>query len=117
MLLGAQHGMAQALRFALPHIVDRPEPGGMLHRVQASFVAFQLQRAFKIRCTIKVVFKGALVAACNHQHVAEARLHGLLNHVLDGRLIHHRQHFLRHRLGGRQETRAQSGRRNNCFTN
>ena len=35
--------------------------------------------------------------------------HGLLDHVLDGRLVDDRQHLLGLRLGGRQEPGAEPG--------
>jgi len=40
---------------------------------------------------------------------------GFFDSILDQRLVHHRQHFLRHRLGRRQEPRAEpAGRNDRC---
>jgi hypothetical protein len=41
-----------------------------------------------------MVFDGALAAAGDKDHVADAGLVGLFHGVLDQRLVHHGQHFL-----------------------
>src|SRR5258706_10370103 len=42
-------------------------------------------------------------------------LPGLVNHILDQRLVDDGQHFLRHRLGGGQDPGAEAGDRKNGF--
>src|SRR5699024_2939225 len=44
-----------------------------------------------------------------------AGIHRFVHRILDQRTIQHRQHFLGHRLGGRQKTRAQTGHGENNF--
>jgi hypothetical protein len=56
-----------------------------------------------------VVLDRALVAAGDEDHLAHAGGVGLLDRVLDQRLVHHRQHLLGLRLGGGQEARAEAG--------
>jgi hypothetical protein len=75
------------------------------------------RRTFQTGLAVKVVFKGALVAPGDHQQVGQARVDGFFHDVLDGRTIDHRQHFLRHCLGGGQEASPQSGSRNDGFSN
>ena len=71
-------------------------------------VALGLQRGFQRGNAVEVVLQGALVAAGDHQDVAQADIYGFFDDVLDGRLVHHRQHFLGHGLGGGQEPGAES---------
>jgi hypothetical protein len=42
---------------------------------------------------------------------------GFFHGILNQRLVHHRQHFLRAGLGRRQETRAETGDREDCLLN
>ena len=67
-----------------------------------------LELAFELVGGVVVVLDRALVAAGDEDHVADAGGIGLFDRVLDQRLVHHRQHFLGLRLGGRQKTGAEA---------
>lgn len=45
----------------------------------------------------------------DEDHFGDAGRHGFFNGVLDQRLVDDRQHFLRARLGGREEPGAKTG--------
>ena len=56
-----------------------------------------------------------LVAAGDEDEMLDAGLARLVDDILDDRPVDDRQHFLGDRLGGRQEARAETGNRENCF--
>ena len=87
----------------------------MIDLRQSALVALFRQDRLKLRHTVEVILQRILVTSGDHQHVGEARRHGLLHDVLDGRFVHDGQHFLRHGLGGRKEASAQSGGGNDGF--
>ena len=60
---------------------------------------------------VEVVLDGALAAAVDEDHLLDPGGNGLLHRVLDQRFVHHRQHFLGHGLGRRQETGAHARHR------
>ena len=64
-----------------------------------------------------MVFDHALVASGDEDEVFDAGLAGLIDHVLNERPVDHRQHFLRHRLGRRQEPGAEPGDGEDGFAN
>ena len=107
--LRAQHGVPEAARVALAHVVHvaerwTPGPG------QPLLVALVLQRQLQLEVAVEVVLQGALVAAGDHQDVVEAGRDGLLDDVLDRRLVDDRQHLLGSGLGGGQEPGAEACR-------
>ena len=53
----------------------------------------------------------------NDQNLLDPACQDLFDDILDRRLIDDRQHFLRHRLCLRQETRTETGCRNHSLTN
>src|SRR5262245_28784300 len=56
-----------------------------------------------------------LVAAGDEDEMLDAGFTRLVDHVLDQRAVDHRQHFLGHGLGGRQEAGAETGDREDGF--
>ena len=56
-----------------------------------------------------------LVAAGDEDEMLDAGLARFVHHVLDQRAVDHRQHFLRHGLGRRQEAGAEAGDREYGF--
>ena len=56
-----------------------------------------------------MVLDGALAAAIDDHHLLRSGAERLFHDELDGRGIDDGQHLLGHRLGGRQEARAQAG--------
>src|SRR6266852_8768437 len=56
-----------------------------------------------------MIFDRALVPSGDENHVADPRGHGLLDRVLDERLVDDGHHLLRARLGRRKEAAAHAG--------
>ena len=104
--------MAQAQRLRLAH-VDALHVVGLdaAHHVQQFLLARLFEGYLQLEGHVKVVFDRPLVAAGDEDHLAHAGGIGLFDRVLDQRLVHHRQHFLGLRLGGRQEAGAETGHR------
>ena len=69
------------------------------------------QRVVQFVGMIEVILDGRLAAACDKYELLDPRRLGLLDRVLDQRLVDHRQHLFRHGLGGRQETGAEAADR------
>jgi hypothetical protein len=63
----------------------------------------------ELELAVEVVLDGALGPAGDDEDVVDAGGHGFFDHVLDGGLVHHGQHLLGLRLGGRQEAGAEAG--------
>ncbi len=68
---------------------------------------------FQLDVGVEVILDRALRAAGDEDQFAGARGERLFRGVLDQRLVDDRQHFLRARLGRRQEPRAAPGHRKN----
>ena len=64
-----------------------------------------------------MVLDDGLVAAGDEDEMLDASLARLVDHVLDQRPVNHRQHLLRHGLGGGQESGAQPGNWKDRFAN
>ena len=110
-LAGHRHRVAETERFALAHVVDVGHLGQGLDLAQVVGLALLLQVVLELEVAIEVVLERALAAPGDDQDVVDAGPHGLLDDVLDGRLVDDRQHLLRLGLGGRQEPGAEPGRR------
>ncbi len=67
------------------------------------------QREFQLELAVEMVLDHALVAAGDEDAVLDAGFARLVDHVLDQRAVDHRQHFLRHGLGGRQKAGSEAG--------
>lgn len=106
--LGAQDGVAEAARVALADVVHGGQVAGLLDLLEPVVVALGDEGRFQLVVAVEVVFECALVTSCDHQDVVQAGRHGLLDHVLDGRLVHDREHFLGRRLGRRKEAGAET---------
>jgi hypothetical protein len=102
---GLQHRVPQAARLPLADEVDAGHLGGA-HRRQPLGVAPLLQRLLELGPAVEVVLDGRLAAAGDHEHVAETGAGGLLDDVLHRRAVDHRQQFLGHGLGRRQQAGA-----------
>ena len=63
----------------------------------------------ELDAAVEVVLDRLLAPAGDDEDVVDPGPHGLLHHVLDGRLVDDRQHLLGLRLGGGQEPGAQAG--------
>ncbi len=63
-----------------------------------------------------MILDHALVAAGDEDEFIDSGSQAFLNGILDQRPVDDRQHFLRHRLGGGQKSGAETGHRQNGFT-
>ena len=75
------------------------------------------QRMLKLELNVEVILDHVLAAAGDEHEMLDPGFHRLIDDVLDHRLVDDGEHFLRHRLGRRQEPRPQSGHRKYCLTN
>ena len=64
---------------------------------------------------VEMVLDRRLAAAGDEDEFLDSRFAGLLDGILDQRLVDDRQHLLGHRLGRRQEPGAEAGDRKNGF--
>ena len=65
--------------------------------------------SFEFELAVEMVLDHALVAAGDEDEMLDAGLARFVHHVLDQRPVDHRQHFLRHGLGRRQEAGSEAG--------
>ena len=98
-------------RLALAHVVDVGQVGQAADLVELVVLARRLERHLELDRAVEVVLEAALAATGDDEDVVDAGPHGLLDDVLDRRLVDHRQHLLGLRLGGGQEAGAQPGGR------
>src|SRR5665213_183828 len=103
--------MPQTAGFALAHVVHRRQIRRLLYERQPVGVPLGAKRLFEFVVAVEVVLERPLAAARDHQDVVEPGSDGLLDDVLDRRLINDRQHLFRRRLRGRQEAGAETGGR------
>ena len=68
-----------------------------------------VKRALELELAVEMVLDDALVAARDEDEMLDAGRARLVDDVLDDRPVDDGQHFLRHRLGGGQEARAEAG--------
>jgi hypothetical protein len=104
--------MAQPHRLLLPDGDDAHHLAQPIHLRRLGHLAPLAQRVLQLVRVVEVIDDRDLPAARDHHDVRDARPHRLLDHQLDRRNVDDRQHLLRDRLRGRQEPRAQPGRRN-----
>ncbi len=78
-------------------------------QLELGLLAALRQGQLKLELAVEMVLDHAFVAAGDEDQMLDAGLARLIHHVLDERPVHHRQHFLRHGLGRRQEAGAEAG--------
>ena len=69
----------------------------------------RIERLRSAALMIEVVLDAALAGAGDHDDLFDTRSHGLLDDVLDDRLIEEREHLLWDSLGGGKEAGAEAG--------
>ena len=67
------------------------------------------QRGVQFVHAVEMILDHALVAAGDEDEMLDAGFLGLIDHVLDQRLVDDGQHLLRHGLGGGQDAGAEAG--------
>ena len=106
----AQDGVAKPEGLLLPDVRHGGELGDGPDLGQLLCLAAILQVVLELEGRVEVILDGALVPAGDEDDLLEARGHRFLHHVLDGGLVHERQHLLGLRLGGGEEARTQPRR-------
>ncbi len=109
-LLGPEHGVAQALRVALADEVDVGERAGFHHAGEFAVVALLLQRVLELGDAVEMIGEGVLVPPDDDEDVVDSGSDGFFHDVLDRGLVDHREHLLRHGLGRRKEAGAEARR-------
>ncbi|MCY1353308.1 hypothetical protein D9M69_396450 [compost metagenome] len=95
--------MAQALHFHLTGVGEAALVDQAADTDQVLLLVSALDLMLQLVADVEVVLERTLAAASHDGNLAQAGIQGLFNAVLDQWLVHHWQHFLGHRLGGRQE--------------
>jgi hypothetical protein len=117
-LARAPHRVAQTQRQLLAGEARRARRRQVARqRLQIGAPLALRQRVLELELAVEMVLDDALVAAGDEDEMLDAGLARLVDHVLDERPVDHRQHLLRHRLGGRQEPGAQPGDGENSLAN
>ena len=78
-------------------------------------VAARGERGVELEHPVEMILDHALVAPGDEDEMLDAGFLGLVDHILDQRLVDDGQHFLRHRLGGGQDAGAETGDREDGF--
>jgi hypothetical protein len=106
----APHRVAEAERHLLAGEARLPGAGQVARQELeiGRALAFR-QGQLELELAVEVILDDGLVAAGHEDEMLDAGLARLIHHMLDQGTIDHRQHFLGHRLGGGQESRAEAG--------
>ena len=112
---GAEHGVAEAPGVALAGVVHVGGHDSLADPAEPLGVALGLQRRLELPVAVEVVLDRVLVPPGHEQHVVQPGRDGLLDDVLDGRLVDDRQHLLGSGLGRRQEPGAETRDRDDCL--
>jgi len=108
-------GMAETERLSLTYVVDVREVGRVLDELEPPGVVLGPEQCLEFLIAIEVILQRSLAAPRHEEQVVQPGLDRFLHHVLDGRLVDHRQHFLRGGLGGREESSPHAGNRHDRF--
>ena len=83
--------------------------------IHLGLLAARRERGVELIHPVEMILDHALVAAGDKDEMFDAGFLGLVDHILDQRLVDDGQHFLRHRLGGGQHAGAEAGDRKDGF--
>ena len=108
----APDGVAEAER----HLLAGRDDGAGRQRLGAEHLQLPLlvplrQGAFQLIGQVELVHEHRLAAPGDEAELLDAGRARLLHRVLDEGLVHHRQHFLGHLLGGGQKSGSEAGNR------
>ena len=106
-VLGAENGVSEAERFALPDVGEIGEVLDLPEFVAELPFPFFCQSVFKLERDVEVVFDGPLAPSRDEDDLGDAGLLRLFDAVLDERLVHESQHLFRHGLGGGEKSGAE----------
>ena len=109
--------MSQPQGLLLPHVSHVDHVGDAAHDGQQVLSCRGLRAALQLEADVEVILDGALAAAGDDDDVLDSGVDGLLDAVLNDRLIDDRQHLLGLGLGGGEEAGSQPGGGENGFAN
>src|SRR5574340_518033 len=108
-LLRHEHGVAETELLLLAHVGDLGEVADVPDLPEHLDVAALLEEMLELVVEVEVVLDRPLLAARDDDDLLDAGGNGLLDRVLDDRLVDERQHLLRLRLGRGKEARTPAG--------
>ena len=114
-VLGHQHRVAQAQLLLLADVRDLGQVADLADLAEHLDVALLLEQVLELVGQVEVVLDRPLLAGGDDDDLLDAGGDGLLDRVLDDRLVDERQHLLGLRLGRRQEAGAPAGGREDSF--
>ena len=104
---GRADGVTETEWRALPSEVERRQIGDVTHGAEHLALPFGLERGLQFSHAVEMIFERLLVGAGDDHDVVDAGCDSLFDNPLDRRAVDHREHLLRHRLGGRKEAGAE----------
>src|SRR6202041_1880861 len=90
------HRVPQPQRFILPRVAEMQSAADFAYHLRLLRFSFRFQKTFELRRKIEMIFDGILAASGDENNVLDSGSNAFFHRVLNQRLIHHRQHFLRH---------------------
>ena len=115
--LAGKDGMPKAFHLPLAHCREHTFVQYISNTGKRHFLTGPRDLVLQFIADIEVIGDGAFATAGDHGASSHACGDRFLHPVLHQRLIHHRQHFLGHTLGGRQKPGAVSGHGKQAFLN
>ena len=106
-----QDRVSESQRLLLPDIRHVDHIRHIPHHGKQLAFAARLQQLLQLEADIEVILDGRLAPARDDDHVLNAGMDRFFHPVLDERLVHQRQHFLRLSFRGREEPCPQASRR------
>ena len=88
-----------------------------LNNLQSLFLTTVSEHGLQLERVIEMILYRGLSPASDEDELLDPGGTGFLDGVLDERFIDNREHFLRHRLGCRQETRTKPPNRKDRLPN
>ena len=116
-VLGHQDGVTETELLLLADVGDLGEIADRADLPQHLDVALLLEQVLELVGEVEVVLDRPLLAGGDDDHLLDAGRHGLLDRVLDDRLVDEREHLLGLGLRRRQETGAPTCGREDGLSN
>jgi hypothetical protein len=109
-VLGQGHRRAEPQRLGLADVVDTGQVRDGANLLQLVELAGLLEPVLELERAIEVVLDRPLAAARDDEDVLDPGPHRLFHHVLNGGLVHDREHLLGLGLGRGEEPGSEPGR-------
>ena len=108
-LLGHEHGVAEPELLLLAHVGDLGQVADVADPAEHLDVATLLEQVLELVRDVEVILDRALLARGHDDDLLDAGGDGLLDRVLDHRLVDEREHLLRLGLGRREKSGSPTG--------